>query len=381
MTNNYDVINLVGIQNESVICYITTVIQILYSIKEIREYFLNTSFNKTNVNNNNIKIIIKKIFNIINSKLRINNKSYITKEEIMKFYKDLFLLIGERPTYNKATINHKIGNLYSNIDFSPKIHSIQGDVTEILRKILDILPDNIKSDFMINILDKTICEVGEKKINNKYKINNQGIHSNLDMLILNFPEQKILYKSYELTDLINFYTRKEKISLANCTGTGYKQIDIENTQKYLFITLIRSIYVTHTEQTYNTTPVNVMYNLKINKSNYKLIGMILKTGSANKGHFIYCTMKNNNPYKIYDNENVYTIINNKNKNKYNVKDVNGNNKTYKLSLEINSYVLLYTKIEKTEPNNIKMHLDIDILSELNNIILDRINILQKNIKP
>lgn len=371
MTNiNNDVINLVGIQNESVLCYITTAIQFLYSIKEIREYFLETSFNNKKINNNNIKSIIKEIFIIINNKIISNNKSFIKKEDIKPFYENLYLLIGE----------HSTNNLKS-------FHITQGDVTEILIKILDILPDNIKSNFMINILDKTICEGG--KNNDKYKKNHQGVSTNIDMLILKFPDPQILYNPYELTYLIDYHTQKEEFvepsKLADCNGKGYTKIDIENTQKYLFITLSRIIFINSTQQIYNTTPVNVTYNLEINKYNYKLIGMILKSGTATKGHFIYCTMKGKKPHKIYDNDNVYTIIkknNDNDKDEYNVEDVKGKSSSYELFLKTNSYVLLYTKIvdTKPKPNNTKKELDIKIISELNDIILDRINILEKNIK-
>jgi hypothetical protein len=247
-----------------------------------------------------------------------NNKNIVQRREIYKSYKVLYELI-----------------------FDKNYSTNQEDATEVLNIILDNFPDDYKNIFIFNTLSKTYCEKNNKIYGNSEKKESSNILS----LQLNPPNAS----HYSLSQLINEYTIKEKLNsnLEQCeiNSSSYKKIDIgiNKHNKYLFISLIRSKVITsqfknRTEdfkQIYVTKKVNIEYQLKINNNKYKLIGVILKSGTAEHGHYIYCTIKKNILHKIYDDDQVYNKL-------------KGN-----FNLEKNSYVLLYNKINKTSKKLVK----------------------------
>ena len=91
--------------------------------------------------------------------------------------------------------------------------------------------------------------------------------------------------------------------------------------------------------------IKINSNIIINKINYNLLGVILKSGLANRGHYIYATF-NQNIINIYDDD--YT------------KELNYNNSDFidfnysGFELSKNAYLLLYYRNDNSICNILKI---------------------------
>lgn len=328
--------NINGFINLGNTCYLNSTLQIIFSIQEIKDYFVEKKFLEE-LNSNLKKINFKKDNNIKNNILFIQN---------------FYTLIRDYYQNNKKTLTpQKLLNSIRNIN-----NDFQGfnqhDSQEILLLILDVIHENLKYDIDINYqgipknsTDKLVIEsinALTKILNYKYSIVNElffGMYyyqyksienDSLDLLISkkfeHFNNLTLEYNGNNLIENLDIFFKNEILDSElhhEETNRKYKvskDIKIVNSPKYLFITLKKYNNVNKKHNNQYTFP---LYNLDFSKyclgydqyqCNYDLLGAICHQGNLDYGHYYTVLNKNNNWIVLNDDDTEnFNIEKNKNR--------------------------------------------------------------------
>jgi len=306
----YDLSNSIGLQNCGNTCYMNSAIQMLYSINEIREYIINENMNNVILKN------LKKIFLEINKK----NTKYIDNN----FLKKIYIIL-----YKNFVNNLSLSNNNSHLN-------IQNDSTEFFFSLFNIISSHLRDNiFHLNEISKTYCKNKINKTINKEE-------SKIDItsiIILQIKKDNDQSVQSILNNSHSFDKLDTSLSRCNNKNNSYQEFyyEIPNENKYLFIELRRSGYNSKGKTIFLKNYVKVNKNITINQNSkkikYILLGVILKSGELNYGHYIYVTYKNNKIHKVYDDSTVYNYL--------------GTN----FNIDHNATLLLYVKKILTENNN------------------------------
>jgi hypothetical protein len=282
----------------------------LYSINEIREYIINENMNNIILKN------LKKIFLEINKK----NTKYIDNN----FLKKIYIILYKNFVDNLSLSNN---NSYLNI---------QNDSTEFFFSLFNIISSHLHDNiFHLNEISKTYCK---NKIN-KTKNKEESKIDITNIIILQIKKDNDQSVQSILNNSHSFDKLDTSLSRCNNKNNSYQEFyyEIPNENKYLFIELRRSGYNSKGKTIFLKNYVKVNKNITINQNSkkikYILLGVILKSGELNYGHYIYVTYKNNKIHKVYDDSTVYNYL--------------GTN----FNIDHNATLLLYVKKILTENNN------------------------------
>jgi ubiquitin C-terminal hydrolase len=336
-----------GFVNLGNTCYLNATLQLIFSIKELKEYFISKIFLKemngnlknSDLKDNNIKkniIFIQNFFSLINDYSNNNNKILIPKNLL-----------------------NSIQSIYT--DFNGYE---QHDSQEILLIILDLIHENLKYDIEVNykgtpkndtdILVIDSVNALSKILNYKYSISNElfyGMYYNQYKSIETDSNNKLVSKNYEhfnnltlefdgnnLIENLDIFFKNEILDSKlydEKTKKKYKvtkEIKIVNSPKYLFITLKK--YNTSRKK-HNNEYTFPIYNLDFSKyclgydkyqCTYDLLGATCHEGGLSYGHY-YSIINNNNSWFLLNDDKIMNFNMEKNKN----------------TLFNNAYVLLYVK--------------------------------------
>lgn len=340
--------SLNGFINLGNTCYLNSTLQLLFSINEIKDYFINKNFLEE-LNSNLRKTNFKKNKNIKNNILFIQN-----------FYS----LISDYSNNNKKILTPK--NLLTSIqnineDF---IGYDQHDSQEILLIIMDIIHENLKYEVDINYVgtpknetDKLVIDsinALSKILDYKYSIVNQLFYGMYYCQYKSLEEDsygKVISKKFEYfnnltlefngNNLIENFDIFFKNEILDCkleeesSKKKYKvekDVKIVNAPKYLFITLKK---YNNTNKKHNNNYTFPIYNLDFSKycmgydqyqCTYDLKGVICHQGNLDYGHY----------YSVLNNEDSWFLMNDDDVSKFNMEK-------NKQKLFNDAYVLLYSK--------------------------------------
>ena len=309
-----------GIMNLGNICYINTILQVLYNIKEIKYFILTMKIQKEN---NNVLYALYNIFYNLNTSN--NGKSFIS------------------PSYFIENYDNQIINIYD-----------QQDAYEFLLDLIDKLEKWLIRYKFNNIFRYLFFS----KCNNIYECKTNINH--------NFIKEEIYYTiNLEIRDKKNIYESLDKYvereitdkdNKIYCDKCKSKRI-MYKTTKFLVLPRI-FIFVlkrfAFNEEYLNTVKINDYYEFpeildmskyvlnKLENNKYQLFEVIIHSGLPNYGRY-FCIVKNiENDYWIkYDDANV-TIINDVDAKKY---FYGSNNNVKEIDTATNAYILLYRKLD------------------------------------
>ena len=384
----------IGIQNTNNLCFINSVLQMLYSIPDIRVFIL-----KSNTNDNVINSL-KEIFNLLS-----NNKSFIRIDEIEEA-----ILYLHNITEFKETVKNRFGkDITITLNFKKTKEIKQQDAEQFYSKIINILFDNpyLQELFTFEYITSSYC----REFNKKNIYDRSNLTNNYTLLSLNISDYKDKKKNMTLEDLIRFNFEEEflgnncyltkkingvvgkrcKEKNINCKETS---INIPVKNKYLVIQLARMAFhkvMNNFIYGFIDDNINIKNTLNINNNNYSLIGSILRYSSdksSNSGHYIYVTYKDNKIKKVYNDEKVTEFLNepfNLNKHSYILlyikNDIVIEQKDMDIYQQRSRFKLLLERVKhkplKTQENTDKQSA-IELYKEgLTNEILKKINLTHK----
>ena len=290
-----------GIKNVGNSCYMNSVIQMLFSIKEFRDYLQKYKGDNINI------LSLKEIFG------QLSDSSIPTATT----------KVGSIGTY-KQTAYSILCNLFSGTEYE------QEDAHVLLTYILDQFYHNSNIEKIFNSSEESYIVCNN---NNNNKTNDPSLILNLPITSENIQNNLFDYMKPEQTDekleLCKDNTGKHK-------GTQFLNIKIGDNQKYLFLELKRYEF---DKNSYKTTKINnsidILEEIIIDQNRFRLTGVVLHEGpTPNSGHYIYVQLDDagKNVQTVYDDESVRTSL---------TED----------SLKTESYILLYRKIGKVVSTN------------------------------
>lgn len=339
--------NINGFLNLGNTCYLNSTLQLLFSVQELKTYFISKNFLEE-LNSNLRKIDFKK-----DNKVKNN----------IQFIQNYFSLINDYHSNQNKILTPKkllisIQNMYS--DF--KGYN-QHDSQEMLLIILDLIHENLKYDVEVNYQGKAKNNTDllviesinalSKILDYKYSMVNElfyGMYYYQYNSIEDDSTGKLISKKFEhfnnltlefegnnLIENLDIFFKNEILDSKlhhDETNKKYKvtkDIKIVNSPKYLFITLKK---YNNTNKKNNNNYTFPIYNLDFSKyclgydnyqCTYDLQGAICHKGNLDYGH--YYTIINHNSWHLINDENVSNFNIEKNKHQ----------------LFNDAYVLLYVK--------------------------------------
>ena len=328
--------NINGFVNLGNTCYFNSTLQLLFTIKELKNYFVNKGFIEE-----------------LNSKLKKNNfKKNKNLKKNIQLIKNFYSLISDYTNNNDKTLTPK--NLLTSIQNlnSDFVGYNQHDSQEILLLIMDLIHENLKYDVDVNYqgtpknnIDLLVIEsinALSKILDYKYSIINElfyGMYYCQYKSIENDSYDKVISKKFEhfnnltlefdgnnLIENLDIFFKNEILEsklIDDKTNLKYKvtkDIKIVNSPKYLFITLKKYNHLKKKNNLKYTFPI---YNMDFSKyclgydsyqCSYDLIGVSCHTGTLDFGHYYSVLNINNNWFIANDDEiNKFNIEKNKNK--------------------------------------------------------------------
>lgn len=328
--------NINGFVNLGNTCYFNSTLQLLFTIKELKNYFVNKGFIEE-----------------LNANLKKDNfKKDKNLKKNIQFIQNFYSLISDYTNNNNKTLTPK--NLLTSIqnlnnDF---VGYNQHDSQEILLLIMDLIHENLKYEVDVNYqgtpqnnTDLLVIEsinALSKILDYKYSIINElfyGMYYCQYKSIENDSYDKVISKKFEyfnnltlefdgnnLIENLDIFFKNEILEsklIDDKTNLKYKvtkDIKIVNSPKYLFITLKKYNRLNKKNNLKYTFPI---YNMDFSKyclgydnyqCNYDLIGVSCHTGTLDFGHYYSVLNINNNWFIANDDEiNKFNIEKNKNK--------------------------------------------------------------------
>ena len=317
-----------GIRNGQNICYMISVLQLLYSIREFRNFFktitknsienLKEHFNTIEIPAKQILLALWEFFNLMNN----NDKPINIFNDIYQYNSNPIL---------KGSI---YGNLLSTLDDDdinnvnrknpPTAHRDSGD---FIRCLFNAIIDYSKTSY--DIQDQTLftykqneiklfnyTKRTEKYCNNELKLTNDVIKYNLDLEVPNTenPDYNSIQK------LINLYEMKKEMDEDNtfkynngtqeCSAIDLKQtkdtIVLTDDTKYLLI-ILKRFYQSGTTRQKKSNIINYDKLITVNGKQFKLTGIVIQTGSLTGGHYRYQLFHNNDYIIKFDDNTVDDI--------------------------------------------------------------------------
>ncbi len=328
--------NINGFVNLGNTCYFNSTLQLLFTIKELKNYFVNKGFIEE-----------------LNSNLKKDNfKKNKNLKKNIQFIQNFYSLISDYTNNNDKTLTPK--NLLTSIQNlnSDFVGYNQHDSQEILLLIMDLIHENLKYDVDVNYqgtpknnIDLLVIEsinALSKILDYKYSIINElfyGMYYCQYKSIENDSYDKVISKKFEhfnnltlefdgnnLIENLDIFFKNEILEsklIDDKTNLKYKvtkDIKIVNSPKYLFITLKKYNHLKKKNNLKYTFPI---YNMDFSKyclgydsyqCSYDLIGVSCHTGTLDFGHYYSVLNINNNWFIANDDEiNKFNIEKNKNK--------------------------------------------------------------------
>jgi len=276
-----------------------------------------------------------------------------TENKVLSTLKNIFLLIhNEKGNYvPENSIKQYYIILYKSFT-KDSLYEMQDSALFLGNLLFNIEKDTqLGEKYQINVGEEIFC------LDNKN--NKINIHKN------NPDKYSILFldiNGKSLKDILQNYSKEIYYdSLHHCNkkkGGSITYIDIPDSNQYIFISLKR--YKESGHNRFNKSNIIINKDIIINGIKYILVGAVLKSGSEKGGHYIYTTYTNGKFYYRYDDSLV-------------TKESH-----YSMTLEKNSYVLLYKRVITI---NNQLHNMNNTINEINNEITRNIkikkNILQK----
>ena len=315
-----------GIVNLGQTCYMSTAIQLLLQIQELKELFLNDNY----LEDLNISKINEYKFCNEFSRLMKGMWEENCVVQPVSFRKSLINLDNKYSGYEQHDLSETLGiiidSLHIGISYEANI-SYNGVPKNKLDKlmIISIMKwSNIYKNESSSILDLFYGQY-ILKINNKT--------SGVKKISYNFDPFNIL--TLPINDCKNIYDCLDKFILPEYLDDEKKitsSLKLWKSPQYLIIQLKRfdGLYKNFSFIEYPIDNLNLnKYNIGYDKDNsiYELIGVGIHLGTDNNGHYISLT-KHNDEWYEFDDSNIYKIS---------IEDIN------KKIINKNAYILMYKK--------------------------------------
>lgn len=277
---------MIGINNNSCICYINVCIQLLYNNKDLINYM-----NRLDKKNNKLIIELTNIFELLE-----NNKESLDIDDFLDNIQDYaidnnieeFQDVNQQNDANEFLfflfdIIHKIFSYKVNIKYIGEIKTLND---KLAIKSIKSLNKNFKNEysFLVNLFYGQYISIFDKNI--QFEPFNQ--------LLLNLDEN-----TNTIFDCVDNFIKNEKIN------DKIKKMSFWYFPNYLIICFNRFIENEKNEKLINY-PIN-NFNLNSYSKGYKknnifnLISVINHSGSINFGHYYMYNIINNEIYLINDN--------------------------------------------------------------------------------
>ena len=322
--SEYNLVDSVGLANCGNQCYLSSALQMLYSINEIRNFILNYKNDNTNSDENIVFSSIKEIFGHIEECKLVSDCEYI----------------------NAAILEPLYFNIYNRMTFKKeKFKETLQDSQAVLDTILEFFKKNYKNNiynlYSINLKKECECYRPSNHNNNKssiikyynkyissedestyIQINQDDIANNISIYFIENEDERDLSDTCKFRlikniypsrkNIINYrrgnngeiikYKNEEQTIMQRPIKKGYKSIyysnySIHDSNKYIIIKISRN-YNNNYETVFENIKIN--HEIFLNKIKYKLLSCIL----GNRAHYIYQTFKKSKTHKIYDDRSV-----------------------------------------------------------------------------
>lgn len=325
---NDDTTQYIGIQNEGATCFFATFIQALYSIEELRHKILNyASTPKPEKNQDYAYSVLKEIFKLYEasktSKTIMNTKTQIEKLET------------------------QWGKLFNK--------GIQNDSAEVFQELL-------YDDFITFFCERIIYTIYYNGIFYEYKnmIYNKNslpeiYEHNYRILNINIEQYKNKTFQYVFTQELNkvIVENEKKNNFKKYTKTTLEIYLTKYTSNYIFISVNRISGGNKITSKLGLSPL--LYNKPIF---YRILGVMLHTGSSLGGHYVYVSFNTKGEIKCVCNDS-------------NIDTTESTIKSYKDIIETQGTYFIYEKYiltddDKKKKENIKKYKD--IINEYNDAI-------------
>ena len=305
-------------------CYMNSAIQLLYSIPQLRDFF--NSINIEDINQYNC---------FIPTPEQINNGYEICQTFLRD--RNIILLNALKKIFYEMKTNHTVNisnikgeNIYNKLITNTNLIKFrQEDTTEFMVPLISALncfieTQQISNTFVITQQTKQICS------NNEYNLKNT--REPLFSLPLN---------GNNIQELITNYTLEEEVpasesNLAFCYNKGH--VYSRRQTRFLIndslTTLIFSIKRFNYDQSTGSriklnNKIDTVKQIRINNINFLIQGIIIHSGDASGGHYVYLSFnENGDPHTIISDSSITPC----------------NNSSYFKNYQNNGYVYYYKRI-------------------------------------
>ena len=303
-------------------CFFNSVIQMLYSMDDLRDEIMEINSKNSVIN------ALKNMFILLSNE----KKKFVSEENIIPYYKTLYRFITKE-------------------NFGE-----QQDATELLMFICKQIESetNLGNIYLTELIQESYCLNNNKQ--SKIEMSNPVKDS---IIVLN------LHGGNTLKKLIEYYTKEEQLDspLSRCNN-GLKSIKkmnikIPDENNYLFIQLNRSGVFGNKNM--NKSKIIIEKSIIIDNVEYILVGAILKNGSKKGGHYIYTTYTDGKLFRTYNDSRV-------------LEKKHGN-----MTLENNAYLLLYKRTDHRNNQSVIPNNSNSKIPTKNNNLKKKLKLVNENI--